>query len=119
MSKTKQKGRNGSKKGRELNAGAHQPAAGSSAAPDAPSLIGESFLTRTSGRQLTPSEKAHILLAQSNFELAIKFLQRALSLDAANLEGRELLGIAELEGGDADAGREVRSTSTAELQAPS
>lgn len=55
-----------------------------------------------------PVEKAHILLAQSNFELAIKFLQRALSIDAANLEGRELLGIAELEGGDADVGREVR-----------
>lgn len=47
-----------------------------------------------------------MLLAQSNFELAIKFLERALSLEPGNLEARELLGVAELEGGDVDTGRQ-------------
>ncbi|EKD04798.1 hypothetical protein A1Q2_00909 [Trichosporon asahii var. asahii CBS 8904] len=51
-------------------------------------------------------DKAHVLLAQSNFELAIKFLERALSLEPGNLEARELLGVAELEGGDVDNGRQ-------------
>lgn len=55
----------------------------------------------------SPSDKAHTLLAQSNFDLAIKFLHRALEVEPANLEAREVLGIAELEGGDEDAGREV------------
>ncbi|WWC91173.1 uncharacterized protein L201_006114 [Kwoniella dendrophila CBS 6074] len=51
-------------------------------------------------------EKAHILLGQSNFELAVKFLDRALELQPTNLEARELVGIAELEAGDEDRGRE-------------
>ena len=52
-------------------------------------------------------EKAHILLGQSNFELAIRFLERALELGPSDLETRELLGVAELEGGDPDVGREA------------
>ncbi|KAL7424035.1 hypothetical protein Q5752_001620 [Cryptotrichosporon argae] len=51
-------------------------------------------------------DKAHTLLAQSNFELAIKFLERLLELEPENGEARELVGIAELEGGDADRGRQ-------------
>lgn len=51
-------------------------------------------------------EKAHTLLAQSNFELAIKFLERALEVEPTHAEAKELLGIAELEGGDAERGRE-------------
>jgi Flp pilus assembly protein TadD len=54
------------------------------------------------------SDKAHTLLAQSNFDLAKKFLERALVLEPTNLEARELLGIAELEEGDAEKGRAVR-----------
>ncbi|OCF35611.1 hypothetical protein I317_05245 [Kwoniella heveanensis CBS 569] len=50
-------------------------------------------------------EKAHILLGQSNFELAIKFLDRVLELEPTNLEARELAGVAELEGGDDEQGR--------------
>ncbi|KAK8844102.1 hypothetical protein IAR55_006896 [Kwoniella newhampshirensis] len=50
-------------------------------------------------------DKAHTLLAQSNFELAIKFLERALEVEPTNLEARELVGVAELEGGDVDGGR--------------
>lgn len=57
------------------------------------------------------SEKSHILLAQSNFELAVKFLERALQLEPGNLEARELIGVAELEGGDADKGRQVSMAS--------
>lgn len=52
-------------------------------------------------------DKAHTLLAQSNFELAIKFLTRAVEYEPENLEAREVLGVAELEGGDEDIGREV------------
>ncbi|WWC63992.1 uncharacterized protein I303_106598 [Kwoniella dejecticola CBS 10117] len=51
-------------------------------------------------------DKSHTLLAQSNFELAIKFLDRALELEPTNAEARELVGIAELEAGDEDRGRE-------------
>ncbi|WVQ93176.1 hypothetical protein IAU59_000240 [Kwoniella sp. CBS 9459] len=50
-------------------------------------------------------EKAHILLGQSNFELAVKFLDRILELEPTNLEARELAGVAELEGGDDEQGR--------------
>lgn len=51
-------------------------------------------------------DKAHTLLAQSNFELAIKFLERAVEVEPTHAEAKELLGIAELEGGDAERGRE-------------
>jgi Flp pilus assembly protein TadD len=37
-------------------------------------------------------------------------LSRAVQLEPANAEARELLGIAELEGGDPDTGREVSLT---------
>lgn len=53
------------------------------------------------------SDKAHVLLAQSNFELAMKFLERVLEVEGTNAEAREMLGVAELEGGDEEAGREV------------
>jgi len=53
-------------------------------------------------------DKAHTLLAQSNFELAAQFLDRALELEPANLEARELLGVAHLEAGDPEVGRTVR-----------
>lgn len=54
-----------------------------------------------------PSDKAHTLLAQSNFELAARFLDRALEIEPSNLEARELLGIAHLEAGDPEIGRNV------------
>jgi cytochrome c-type biogenesis protein CcmH/NrfG len=41
----------------------------------------------------------------------MKFLERALSLEPTNLEARELIGIAELEEGDAEKGREVNPCS--------
>ena len=53
-------------------------------------------------------DKAHTLLAQSNFELAAQFLDRALELESTNLEARELLGVAHLEAGDPEVGRTVR-----------
>ncbi|TXT13703.1 hypothetical protein VHUM_01070 [Vanrija humicola] len=83
MVKTKSKARKGAA------AKAAKPAP-SGSATDVPSLI----------------DKAHVLLAQSNFDLAIKFLERALQLEPTNLEARELLGVAELEEGDGDKGRE-------------
>ncbi|ORX39345.1 hypothetical protein BD324DRAFT_326330 [Kockovaella imperatae] len=90
MSKTKNKAkRNGLPKGKGGNSAARATEAGPSSAPTSSSLI----------------DKAHVLLAQSNFELAIKFLKRALELEPANLEAREVLGVAELEGGDEELGR--------------
>ncbi|KAL1411139.1 hypothetical protein Q8F55_002089 [Vanrija albida] len=83
MVKTKSKARKGAAK-------VAKPAAPSGSAADVPGLI----------------DKAHVLLAQSNFDLAIKFLERALQLEEGNLEARELLGVAELEEGDGDKGRE-------------
>jgi Flp pilus assembly protein TadD len=50
------------------------------------------------------------LLAQSNFELAAQFLDRALELEPANLEARELIGVTHLEAGDPEVGRTVRET---------
>ncbi|CAK9779955.1 hypothetical protein CC85DRAFT_287636 [Cutaneotrichosporon oleaginosum] len=80
--------------GRTNKKAARKPAkkekATSATATDVPSLL----------------DKANVLLAQSNFELAIKFLERALELEPANPEARELAGVAELEGGDVDRGRE-------------
>jgi tetratricopeptide (TPR) repeat protein len=73
------------------SASASASANGSTAGPSAASLI----------------DKAHTLLAQSNFDLAIQFLNRALEIDPENLEARELVGVGELEGGDAEVGREV------------
>ncbi|ORY28805.1 hypothetical protein BCR39DRAFT_565306 [Naematelia encephala] len=51
-------------------------------------------------------ERAHDLLAQSNFQDAIQVLLAALALDENNLEVKELLGVAELEGGDVEQGRQ-------------
>ncbi len=82
--------------------------------PDAAGLIGMSTLEYSLCRMWNITlivEKAHILLGQSNFDLAIKFLERALALEPENLESRELLGVAELEGGDPDVGREVSISS--------
>lgn len=90
--------------------GAKKDESGPSTAPDAASLLGQHISGQTfaSNTQLTNCrpEKAHALLAQSNFELAIKFLQRACEIEPTNSEARELLGIAELEEGDPDAGRQ-------------
>lgn len=58
-------------------------------------------------QRLISSDKAHTLLAQSNFELAARFLDRALEIEPSNLEARELLGIAHLEAGDPEIGRNV------------
>jgi hypothetical protein len=61
-------------------------------------------------------DKAHTLLAQSNFELAAQFLDRALELEPTNLEARELLGVAHLEAGDPEVGRTVRDYVRVETQ---
>lgn len=75
-----------------------------SSSTDVPSLIGAS--SPSVYLQIANlADKANVLLAQSNFDLAIKFLDRALELEPSNAEARELAGVAELEGGDVDRGR--------------
>lgn len=51
--------------------------------------------------------QAHAYLGQSNFEQAINSLALALDIEPSNREAKEILGIAEIEGGDVDKGREV------------
>ncbi|KAG7529392.1 hypothetical protein FFLO_05707 [Filobasidium floriforme] len=50
--------------------------------------------------------QAHAYLGQSNFEQAINSLALALDIEPANREAKEILGIAEIEGGDVEKGRE-------------
>ena len=65
------------------------------------------FEVRAGGAKADPVDKAHTLLAQSNFELAAQFLDRALELEPTNLEARELIGVTHLEAGDPEVGRTV------------
>jgi Flp pilus assembly protein TadD len=79
--------------------------------PTATDLIGEARpLLLQSHRTLTSlavTAQAHAYLGQSNFEQAINSLALALDIEPANREAKEILGIAEIEGGDVDKGREV------------
>ncbi|KAG8891540.1 hypothetical protein FRC01_014643, partial [Tulasnella sp. 417] len=50
-------------------------------------------------------EKTQILLAQCNYELAHKFVKRILERDPSHVEGREMLGLVELENGDIEAAK--------------
>jgi hypothetical protein len=79
--------------------------------PTATDLIGEHKspllefdMTLTS---LVVTAQAHAYLGQSNFEQAINSLALALDIEPENREAKEILGIAEIEGGDVDKGREV------------
>jgi Tfp pilus assembly protein PilF len=61
---------------------------------------------------LPATAQAHAYLGQSNFEQAINSLALALDIEPANREAKEILGIAEIEGGDVDKGREVSRLGT-------
>ncbi|KIO16272.1 hypothetical protein M407DRAFT_34073 [Tulasnella calospora MUT 4182] len=52
-------------------------------------------------------EKTQILLAQCNYELAHKFIKRILERDSTHVEGREMLGLVELENGNIEAAKAV------------
>lgn len=52
-------------------------------------------------------EKAHVLLAQQDYELAARFLTRILTADPAQIEARELIGLCLLELGQVGEAREV------------
>lgn len=51
--------------------------------------------------------KAQSLVAQCDYQLAARFLQRILETDTTHVEARELLGVVQLELGDLDAARLV------------
>jgi len=51
--------------------------------------------------------KAQELVAQCNFELARKFLERILQNEPNNSDARELFGVVLLEEGEVDAARQV------------
>jgi hypothetical protein len=105
MTRTKQAARRG--RGGRKSDGANTRPKIDGVAPTPASLIGESYAFKRARADGT--DKAHTLLAQSNFELAAQFLDRALELEPTNLEARELLGVAHLEAGDPEIGRTVRN----------
>lgn len=55
-------------------------------------------------------EKAQSLIIQCDYELAVRFIHRALEQDPKNAEAKEMLGISLLEMGDLEAAKEVRLT---------
>ncbi|KAE9407824.1 TPR-like protein [Gymnopus androsaceus JB14] len=55
-------------------------------------------------------EKAQSLVVQCDYQLAIRFIQRALDQQPANAQGKEMLGVAQLEMGDIDAAKQTFSS---------
>jgi Flp pilus assembly protein TadD len=53
-------------------------------------------------------DKAQTLLAQCDYPLALRFIQRILEQEPGNVKAREMKGVAEIESGDVDRAREVR-----------
>ncbi|SRR5258708_5057329 len=56
-------------------------------------------------------EKAQELIVQCDYDLAGKFVERVLKRAPDNIEGKEILGVVQLETGLLDAAKQVRSTS--------
>lgn len=56
-------------------------------------------------------EKAQELIVQCDYELAGKFVERVLKRAPDNAEGKEILGVVQLETGLLDAAKQVRFTS--------
>lgn len=69
--------------------------------------------SRSSSLRL-PVVKAHTVLAQQDYELASRFLERALAQDPRNVEARELLGVCDLELGNVQEARDVSHHSRSE-----
>jgi Flp pilus assembly protein TadD len=86
-------GRTKSRKAQALAAAATKTAVASTSnpAPSIPSLL----------------LKAQDLVTQCDYDLAEKFLQRVLEREPNHFEGREMLGLVELERGEFDSAREV------------
>ena len=56
-------------------------------------------------------EKAQELIVQCDYDLAGKFVERALQRAPDNVEGKEILGVVQLETGALDAAKQVRTQS--------
>lgn len=54
-------------------------------------------------------EKAQELIVQCDYDLAGKFVERVLKRAPDNVEGKEILGVVQLETGHLDAAKQVRS----------
>lgn len=52
-------------------------------------------------------EKAQSLIVQCDYELAARFIKRALEQQPTNAQGKEMLGVVQLEMGDIDAAKQV------------
>jgi hypothetical protein len=55
-------------------------------------------------------EKAQELIVQCDYDLAGKFVERVLKRAPDNVEGKEILGVVQLETGLLDAAKQVRFT---------
>jgi hypothetical protein len=56
-------------------------------------------------------EKAQALIVQCDYDLAGKFVERVLQRAPDNVEGKEILGVVQLETGALDAAKQVRTPS--------
>lgn len=55
-------------------------------------------------------EKAQTLIIQCDYDLALRFIRRALEQDPKNVEAKEMLGVSLLETGELEAAKQVQYT---------
>ena len=60
-------------------------------------------------------EKAQTLIVQCDYDLAQRFALRILEREPSNVDGKEILGVTQLETGDIDSAKQVSSINCAEL----
>ena len=63
-------------------------------------------------------EKAQELIVQCDYDLAGKFVERVLQRAPNNVEGKEMLGVVQLETGALNAAKQVRPQSLHKTQTP-
>lgn len=60
-------------------------------------------------------EKAQTLIVQCDYDLAQRFALRILEREPSNVDGKEILGVTQLETGDIDSAKQVSSINCTEL----
>jgi hypothetical protein len=81
------------------------------ARPPAPELVETLRENKSEPTVEALLEKARELIVQCDYDLAGKFVERVLKRAPDNVEGKEILGVVQLETGLLDAAKQVRFTS--------